>query len=234
MKIKKITKLNEEKMTIDIEVEDTHSYQLNNGVVSHNTASAFLGTANGIHPNHSHKFFRRVQMNKLDNIYRFFKEVNPHATEESVWSNTKSDDVITFPITISDKAIVKEDLSAIEHLSYIKRTQENWVIAGTSPSNTKNITHNISSTVLVRDNEWEDVINYLFENRHYFTAVSLLPNDDTIYKQAPFQTVLETDEEKWNELVSKWKSIDWSLFNENEDNTKLAEQLACAGNNCSL
>jgi hypothetical protein len=198
------------------------------------TASAFLGTANGIHPNHSKRFFRRVQMNKLDNIYRFFKEVNSHATEESVWSNTKSDDVITFPITINDNAITKEDLSAIEHLSYIKRTQENWVVAGTSPINKKNITHNISSTVLVKENEWEEVINYLFENRHYFTAVSLLPNYDTIYKQAPFQKIQDSDEEKWNDLVYNWKSIDWSQFNETEDNTKLAEQLACAGGACSI
>ena len=199
------------------------------------TASTFFGTSSGIHPHHSRQYFRRVQMNKQDNVYKFFKQINPHATEESIWSNTKSDDVITFPITVNDKAILKEDLSAIEHLSYIKRTQENWVVAGTSPVNEKIITHNISSTVLVKETEWKEVIEYLFENKNYFAAVSLLPsNGDVIYAQAPFQKIQESDLEKWNDLVNNWKHIDWTLFNEESDNTKLAETLACAGGSCEI
>ena len=108
------------------------------------TASLFLGSSSGIHPHHAHRYFRRVQVNKLDNVYNYFKVFNPHATEESVWSATKSDDVVTFPLNVPENAIVKSDLSAIEHLNYIRKTQENWVNAGSTEVNKKPVSHNVS------------------------------------------------------------------------------------------
>lgn len=35
--------------TLDLETENTHTYQLGNGVVSHNTTSCILGSASGVH-----------------------------------------------------------------------------------------------------------------------------------------------------------------------------------------
>jgi ribonucleoside-diphosphate reductase alpha chain len=199
------------------------------------TSSLFLGSSSGIHPHHAHRYFRRVQVNKLDNVYNYFKVYNSHATEESVWSATKSDDVITFPLTVPKNAIVKSDLTAIEHLNHIRKTQENWVNSGITEVNKKPVSHNVSCTVEVDENEWVKVIDYLYENRKYFSAVSLLPKvGDNMYKQAPLQRVYSEDEQKWEDLVKNWKSVDWEYFNENEDFTKLTEQLACAGGACEV
>jgi ribonucleoside-diphosphate reductase alpha chain len=96
------------------------------------TSSLVLESASGIHPHHSRKYFRRVQMNKIDNVYQFFKMYNSHMCEPSVWSANKTDDVVCFPIEVSPEAIVKGDLSAKQHLEYIKSTQTNWVIPGTN------------------------------------------------------------------------------------------------------
>jgi len=62
------------------------------------TSSLFLGTASGIHPHHSRRYFRRVQNNTMDNVYKFFKKHNPHMCEPSVWSANQTDDIIAFPI----------------------------------------------------------------------------------------------------------------------------------------
>ena len=35
--------------TLDISTADTHTYQLANGCVTHNTASLILGTSSGVH-----------------------------------------------------------------------------------------------------------------------------------------------------------------------------------------
>lgn len=107
------------------------------------TASLVLGSASGIHAHHAKKYFRRVQVNKLDPVYMHFKIANPHMSEESVWSANKTDDVITFPIEVPEGAIVKKDLDAIAHLDLIKSTQQNWVLPGTSVANRKNVTHNV-------------------------------------------------------------------------------------------
>lgn len=191
----------------------------------------------GIHAHHSRKYFRRVQANKSDPIYKYFKKHNPHMCEESVWSANKTDDVITFPIIIEDENVItKEYLTALKHLEYIKLVQQNWVIPGTTEVNEKDITHNVSCTVDVRDEEWEDVINYLYENKEYFSAVSLLPVvGDKLYPQAPLERILtKEDEEKFQYYVDNYKTVDYTKLIEKEDNTQLQTEITCAGGKCDI
>lgn len=199
------------------------------------TSSLILKSASGIHPHHARKYLRRVQMNKQDSVYRHFKKTNPHACEESVWSSTKSDDVISFPVEISPKAMTKDDLNALKHLQIIKSTQENWVIPATTEANKKPVHHNISCTVEVGNDEWGTVEDYIFENQQFFTAVSLLPKSgDKAYRQAPLERILPQDEERWNQLISKFKAVDYSTLLEKEDKTELAQTIACGGGACEI
>jgi ribonucleoside-diphosphate reductase alpha chain len=197
---------------------------------------ATLGCASGIHPYHARRFFRRVQCNKQDTVYKFFKKHNPHMCEPSIWSTNKTDDVITFPITVPEIAMIKSDLSALKHLEIIKSTQQNWVLPGTTKYNQKPVTHNVSCTVLVEDDEWEKVFNYIYDNKQFFAAVSLLPKKgDKIYKQAPMESITTPeDEAKWNELVTKFKPVNYKHLVEDDDNTKAVETAACSGNNCEI
>jgi ribonucleoside-diphosphate reductase alpha chain len=192
--------------------------------------------ASGIHPHHAPKYFRRVQANTTDPVYKFFKKLNPHVCEASVWSANHTDDVITFPIEIKKKAIFKNDLSAIEHLKFIKSTQQNWVIYGISPSNKKIISHNVSCTVIVRENEWDKVIDYLFDNKEFFTAVSFISaSGDKDYPQAPMEAVVnEQDEKRWNDIISNFKHVDYTKLKEEEDNTTLAQEGSCYGGACQI
>lgn len=197
------------------------------------TSSLVLGSGSGIHPHHAHKYFRRVQVNKLSPVYKFFKKQNAHMCEESVWSANKSDDIITFPIEIPLTAKVKADFTAIEHLDIIKSTQKHWVIPG-SINSKKNITHNVSCTVIVDRNDWDKVFDYLFENRNYFTAVSLLPRiGDKIYKQAPMESIETTeDKAKWDNIIGSFTSVNYKNLIEDDDNTKLADTVACTSGSC--
>lgn len=236
MKIKSVKLNKSKKLTVDIEVENTHTYQLSNGVVTHNTSSLFLGTGSGIHPHHARRYFRRVQANKIDNVYRFFKKVNPSLCEPSVWSANKTDDVIIFPVEINKEAMIKSDLDAIKHLDIIKSTQQNWVITGTTDTNKIPVEHNVSCTVIVKNDEWEKVVNYLYENRNYFAAVSLLAaSGDKDYPQAPMEAVItEEDEKLWTKIIESFKSVNYGDFKETEDQTNLAQELSCYGGQCEL
>ena len=71
------------------------------------TASCILGTSSGIHPHHAKRYIRRVQANKMEDIYQHFKKTNPRACEESVWSANDSDDVVSFCIEVPDGAKLK-------------------------------------------------------------------------------------------------------------------------------
>lgn len=200
------------------------------------TSSLFLETSSGIHPYYDDKYFRRVQCNKIESPYIKFKSVNPHACEKSVWSASDTDDVATFPIEAPPTAILRKNLGALEHLEIIKNTQMNWVLNGTTEANNKPLTHNVSCTVYVKNHEWNDVYKYIFENKQYFGAVSLLPDyGDQVYQQAPYQSIrTDNDIKLWNNLVDNWSEVNFLDMNEDDDHTHLQQEMACAGGKCEL
>lgn len=155
------------------------------------TSSCLLGSASGIHPHHAKRYFRRVQANRMEPILQFFKSNNPIAVEKSVWSANGTDDIITFAVEVEGKT--KNDLSALQLLEIVRITQQNWVAYGKTKERCVKewLSHNVSNTIHVRTNEWEDVANYIYDNRKSFAGITLLPESgDLDYPQAPFVNVL--------------------------------------------
>jgi len=155
-------------------------------------SSCLLGTSSGIHPHHARRYMRRVTATKSEFPLQYFEMFNPSAVEDSVWSNTGTDKMITFLCEVPSGAITKNQLSALTLLENVKLTQSNWVEHGTVPErgNSPTLRHNVSNTITVKDDEWEDVFEYLWENRGIFTGVSMLSSDgDKDYPQAPFTAV---------------------------------------------
>lgn len=192
--------------------------------------------ASGAHGHHAKpKFFRRVQCNKIDNVYKWFKKHNPHMCEESVWSENKTDDVITFPILVSDDSLVKDDLTALQHLEIIKNTQQNWVLVG-GKNNKKQVDNNVSCTVIVKDDEWDGVIKYICDNKQYFAAVSFISAmGDKLFAQAPMERIVtDEDQKKWDNIIDNMKPVDYTLMVEKDDETHLQQEAACSGGNCEV
>jgi len=192
-------------------------------------------TCSGIHPYHARRYFRRVQQNEVEQPLQFFKTFNAQAVEKSVWGD--NDEVITFCLEAPEGALVKDDLTAIDLLKIVKETWSNWVVPGTAkPELSPGAVHNVSNTIEVDEHEWEEVIEYIFNNRHCFSGVSLLPKvGDKIYHQAPNERVESIEDiERWNMLVDAYQTIDWTQLNENEDYTTTRQTVACAGGVCEI
>ena len=238
MKVLSVNKI-ENQFSVDIETNSTHTYQLSNGAIVHNSSSILLNTASGIHPRYAKKYFRRIQCNTNNPIYQHFKKDNPHCCEKSIWSPNGTDDVIKFCIDSPKSSICKNDLTALQFIEIVKQTQINWVKHGVNkehPRYDENLNHNVSNTVSINPDEWNDIMNYIFDNKELFTGVSLLGNDSAmLLKQAPHQEVLnQSDELEWDKIVNDFKFVNYVELNEDEDNTKLQETVACAGGACEI
>jgi len=190
------------------------------------TTSCVLGTSSGIHAWHSKYFIRNIQTKVGDELYNFFNAHHPKLIK--VMDLDPNSAVIGVPMEANDEAIFREDETAMELLERIKDYNVNWVQAGhrRGPN-----TNNVSATVSLKPEDWEPVGEWMWENKHTFNGLSVLPYDGGQYKDAPF---METTEERFNELVEyiKENPIDLTKIEEFEDKTELSQELACAGGAC--
>jgi ribonucleoside-triphosphate reductase len=158
-------------------------------------ASVILGSASGIHGEHSPRYFRNVQMNENDSVLAIIREQVPKMVETSVWSANGTDSVVSFPIYTKEGSVYKNDLLGVKQLEFVKNAQQNWVEHGTNLELcvSPHIRHNISNTISVDD--WDEVEEYLYNNRQWFAGVSLLSSmGDKAYAQAPFTEVKTADQ----------------------------------------
>ena len=124
--------------------------------------------------------------------------------------------------------MVTREETALQMLNRVKKYSVNWVRAG----HNKGVnTHNVSATVNVRENEWEQVKEWMWDNREHYNGLSVLPFDNGVYVQAPFEAI---DEEKYTELFSKLEQINLKDIVEMDDNTNLQGEIACAGGVCEI
>lgn len=136
-------------------------------------------------------------MNKDSEVAQLIREQNPYMVEESVWSTNKVDYVISFPIIAPKNSIWRKNLYGVNLLEKVKLVQQAWIENGTNVDLCvdKKVRHNVSNTISVLPAQWQEVEDYLFENRKYFAGVSLLSaTGDRDFNQAPNTEVLTEEE----------------------------------------
>lgn len=159
------------------------------------TTSIILGTSSGIHPHFGRRVIRHIQINKDNPVLRAFEEVNPNMCEESQWSSGGTDTVVAFPLEFPKSSKIKSDLSAVAFLDSVKLVQKSWVTEGISRHTCQGLSHNVSNTVSIKYDEWDEVSSYIWENRHILTGVAMLGDfGETCYAQLPNQEVFTYSE----------------------------------------
>jgi ribonucleoside-diphosphate reductase alpha chain len=255
------------------------------------TTSLLLGTSSGMHAWHNDYYLRRVRVNKNEAIYSYLKVMYPELLEEDYFS-PQTTAIITVPQRAPDDAILRTE-PAVNALERLKSLSIDWVRPGHTKGKNRN---NVSCTISVKDNEWDEVGSWMWENREFYTAVAVLPADLGTYIQAPFEdledryvmkleddsvlrlnqneievrngeegevvkkTISElanhingfqvrsmfgkfknitslkymTKREQYEELASRLHAVDVSHVPEEDDNTSLQGELACAGSSCDV
>ena len=82
-------------------------------------------------------------------------------------------------------------------LRKIKSTKRNWIDGGKNEELCLEpwLSHNVSCTVTCKPDEWDEVAKYIYDNRQFFTGISLLPDSGELdFPQAPYCEVLTHEE----------------------------------------
>ena len=86
-------------------------------------------------------------------------------------------------------------------------------------------------SVSVKDNEWQEVGDWMWDNRDSYSGISVLPYSDHSYVQPPFETCTE---DVYVELSKSLSNIDLSKVVEMFDSTDLKGEAACGGGGCEV
>ena len=190
------------------------------------TTSLVVGSSSGIHPWHSAYYIRRMRVNKNTSIYKYLSDNHPNLIEDEFFSPHDTA-VISVPQKAPDGSTFRDE-TALSLLERIKFYSERWV----KPGHTQGLnSHNISATVSVKDDEWDSVRDWMWENRDYYNGLSVLPYDGGVYKQPPFE---ECTKEVYDKLMVSLQDIDLKNVIEVDDYTDQKHELACAGNSCEI
>ena len=189
------------------------------------TSSLVCGSASGIHAWHNDYYIRRMRLGKDEALYTYLKENIPNLVEDDVFNPNGA--VASFPQKAPEGSILRHE-SPAQLLERVRMFNINWVRAGhVSGDNT----HNVSCTISVKDNEWSEVADWMWNNRNDYNGISVLPYNGGTYQQAPFEDITE---EQFLELEKFLKSIDLTQVYEAENNTDLTGEVACGGNGCEV
>jgi ribonucleoside-triphosphate reductase len=190
------------------------------------TTSLALGTSSGIHAWHNDYYIRRVRVGKSEPIYTYLSVYHPDLLEDEYF-RPHDTAVISVPQKAPEEAILRTE-SALQLLKRVAKISTEWVKPGTR--NGQN-THNVSATISIKDAEWLDVGEWMWENRDVYNGLSVLNYDGGTYQQAPFE---DCSKETYDAMLKSLQKIDLTKVVEIDDNTNLTGELACAGGACEI
>lgn len=190
------------------------------------TSSLVLGTSSGVHAYHNTHYIRRMRMGKDEAIYKYLsKEAHQLVEDEFFRPDTQA--VVGVVQEAPEGSIVRTE-SYVDLLERVKKFNLEWVKKG---HRTGANTHNVSCTISLKADEWAPCGDWMWHNRHNYNGISVLPYDGGTYPQMPFEDITK---DKYDELVNLVTSIDLTGVTEDEDNTDLTGEAACAGGGCSI
>tara|TARA_R110000824_G_scaffold12623_10_gene55382 strand:+ start:35166 stop:37034 length:1869 start_codon:yes stop_codon:yes gene_type:complete len=190
------------------------------------TTSLVLGTSSGIHAWHSDHYIRRIRVGKNEAIYSYLQRFHPELVEDEYF-RPHDTAVISVPQKSPEGSILRTE-SALQLLKRVTYISGNWIKSGHIAGQN---THNVSATVSIQNTEWNDVGEWMWDNRKSYNGLSVLPYAEHTYKQAPFE---ECSKETYEVMSKALSAVDLSNIVEGEDNTDLSGELACAGGACEL
>ena len=190
------------------------------------TTSLVLGTSSGIHAWHNRYYVRRIRVGKNEAIYGYLNTNHPELLEDDYF-RPHDTAVISIPQQAPKGSITRKE-SSQDLLERVKNVASNWVRPGHRIGSN---THNVSATISLKENDWEEAGEWMWKNRDHYNGLSVLPYDGGTYVQAPFEDITKKEYDKMTKTLC---DVNLTKIVEEFDDTDLSSELACAGGSCEI
>lgn len=148
------------------------------------TLSLLPVVSSGVHFSHAPYYIRRIRISSDDPLTKVCEELGyPVFPEVGQDKDTCTTKVVEFPVKAPEGKF-KADVSAIEQLEIYKMFMKHYV------------DHNCSITVHVKDDEWDAVEEWVWNNWEDTVALSFLSFEDNFYELLPFEEIPEEEYQK--------------------------------------
>lgn len=193
-------------------------------------SSQFVDCASGFHTRYAKFYFRHVRISAKDPLFHLIRDQGVPLFKENGQDHLPDDEVdvwvARFPVKSPEGSMVRDDERALQQLNRYLKVMRTW--CGDKG-------HNQSATVYVRDEEWKEVGQWLWDHFDEVTGLSFLNHDvsGTKYRLPPYAEI--TEEEYLAAQVTMPK-VDFSVLSyyETRDEGEGAAEPACSGGACEL
>lgn len=189
------------------------------------TLSLLPTVSSGVHYSHAPYYIRRVRISADDPLVKVCEELGyPVYPEVGQSEDSCVTKVVEFPVKAADgmEGKYKKDVTAIEQLENYKLFMSYYV------------DHNCSITVHVRDNEWEDVEEWVWNNWDECMGISFLPYDDNFYELLPFEEITEEEYKRRASAMPKFIPSLISKYEKEELELDIGDDACCSNGVCPV
>lgn len=166
------------------------------------TISQVAGVSSGVHFSHSPYYVRRVRVSSNDPLAQAMVAAGfPWDPEVGQTKDNHKTKVFSFPVK-APEGRTKYDVGAIEQLELYKLIMATYV------------DHNASNTIHVREDEWEQVEEWIYDNWQDLVGVTFLSLDDNFYQLAPYESITK---EEFNTMIKSQPRFSANILNKFED-----------------
>ena len=185
------------------------------------TLSLLPTVSSGVHYSHSPYYIRRIRITATDPLCRVCEDLGypvlPEVGQDPLDPVTK---VVEFPVK-APAGRVKADVSAVEQLENYKMFMQHYV------------DHNCSITVHVRDHEWDEVEQWVWDNWDDVVALSFLSYDDSFYELLPYEAIDEAEYERRRAAMKPFNPSLLSRYEHGETELEIGDS-ECANGVCPV
>lgn len=179
----------------------------------------------GVHAAHNEYYIRNIRVRKSDPLYEYITLFFQDFIEQDYADSDRI--VLSIPMK-ADKDCIFRHESALDLLNRIKTLNDTWILPGHEEGVN---TNNVSSTVSIKDEEADDVFEWMWENKTSYSGITILPYFGGTYKQAPY---IDITKEEYEELYAKFpENLDLSKIYVSELG-QMTHESACSGGSCDL